>query len=1183
MRTGEEKRNGHCGRVLFSCLCLLGFLVSACGSGQDCVPQSFQYCTRDSLYHADSCGNIGAKLSDCACGCSADHESCAACPCGMCDQPPLPFCADDHTSVAFSSLGECLDGRCEYRQSESHCPAGCDRQSGTCRSCYDCAPAGATECSLGLLQTCQSVGEDCLAWSEPSPCADGFCADDKVCGQCIHACSPLGLTECTNGELRSCGEDFYGCRVWSDFRPCADKFCGDDTSCGICDHACAQTGTSECVEARQRPCRADSDGCRFWGEWSDCTDGFCADSSTCGLCAHQCDLVGQVTCDQGRIHACTEDINGCRFWAEWEDCPDGFCADSSSCGLCDHGCDQVGGIECSAGKIRSCLADENACRAWSEWTDCDDAFCANEHSCGECLHECRQSGETDCSNGALRSCQQDENACRYWSEYVACADGFCADRYSCGNCDNTCLLAGEVECQDARWRRCEADANGCLAWTQFENCTEGFCADESSCGVCQHGCNEVGQQQCLAGELRTCQADEHDCRDWGDYAACADGFCLDDSNCGICAHECDLVDTETCVGGGLELCLPDDDGCRVLHRQACALGCGQEGCAHCDRPFSPVLGEVTALSGPADIFVLGQMALVADGNAGLKIFSVADPAHPYLLGSLSALGQLQAVVAQGQYAYLASRADGLQIIDIADPANPTKVGAIATHDARDLVLVGDHVFVADGESPEGGLKVIDVSDVTQPLLVGDRLSAGLASAIAYLDQRVYLACESGGLEILDVADPRQPAWLANRSGNFQDLAVVGERAYLLEQGTYSSGTDRLLILDIVNPAATTFLGSYPLDYNYARLALNGAQVTISADTALWQIDVSDPASPALVGDYRWPSPDQVASAIWSQANLSYAATSDGRLLVLDTAHFMRLATLPTEGGQEARDIAVQGPYLYLALESHLQVINIEDPMQPRAEGSLSLNSYGDLQALALAGSLALVVSDDGSIGGRLYVVDVRDPKNPALRARMNLAEGVGDVTVREQLVYLTTEDKGVVVFDISDPDQPVRLGDWADSSHYYRRYISFDQDHVYVSKDGNLLVIEVLFPAHPLLAGQTNLGVYIEGLAVREGRAYLHFDRKLKIVDVSDPLDMREIGVTDTLTHNHGGMALAGSLALVAESDGLRFIDISDPENPRPVGAVATYPLESRNVVVQGNVLFAATDQALFVHQICLP
>ncbi|MDB9539335.1 Calx-beta domain-containing protein, partial [Anabaenopsis arnoldii] len=112
-----------------------------------------------------------------------------------------------------------------------------------------------------------------------------------------------------------------------------------------------------------------------------------------------------------------------------------------------------------------------------------------------------------------------------------------------------------------------------------------------------------------------------------------------------------------------------------------------------------------------DVQVVGNYAYLADGNAGLQIIDISDPANPTRTGVYDTSGDAYGVQVVGNYAYVADGNAGLQIIDISNPANPTPTGVYDTPGfAGDVEVVGNYAYVAEYQA---GLQIIDVSEFTQ--------------------------------------------------------------------------------------------------------------------------------------------------------------------------------------------------------------------------------------------------------------------------------------------------------------------------------------------------------------------------------------------------------------------------------------------------------------------------------------
>lgn len=135
----------------------------------------------------------------------------------------------------------------------------------------------------------------------------------------------------------------------------------------------------------------------------------------------------------------------------------------------------------------------------------------------------------------------------------------------------------------------------------------------------------------------------------------------------------------------------------------------------------------------------------------------------------------------------------------------------------------------------------------------------------------------------------------------------------------------------------------------------------------------------------------------------------------------------------ATGIAVAGDVLFVSLRVYgVELIDVSDPKNPR---HLSLlRNCGEIQSLFNFGNGLLAMGDWG--GKQLRIADVRNPRKPVEISRTNL-DGYGDgVWVQGNYCYASTghhsrargkEERygrghGLEIFDVSDPEHPVRTG-----------------------------------------------------------------------------------------------------------------------------------------------------------------
>ncbi len=238
----------------------------------------------------------------------------------------------------------------------------------------------------------------------------------------------------------------------------------------------------------------------------------------------------------------------------------------------------------------------------------------------------------------------------------------------------------------------------------------------------------------------------------------------------------------------------------------------------------------------------GDYAFVADWSSGLRVISVADPAHPTEVGHADGPDSALAVVVSGNYAYLVGLQTGLWVISIVDPTHPIEVGHYDTPGlAKSVAVNGDYAYVADLDS---GLWVISVSDPTHPTKVGHwHVSGSMAFSIAVAGHFVYVADLYHGLRVLSVADPANPREVGhNDSVGFAAVAVKGDYAYV------GNNEDGLFVVSLADSAHPVEVGWCNTHEPAGSIAVDDYACAIGS-SRLCVVSKSDPTHPDTVGHY----------------------------------------------------------------------------------------------------------------------------------------------------------------------------------------------------------------------------------------------------------------------------------------------------------------------------------------------
>ncbi len=348
---------------------------------------------------------------------------------------------------------------------------------------------------------------------------------------------------------------------------------------------------------------------------------------------------------------------------------------------------------------------------------------------------------------------------------------------------------------------------------------------------------------------------------------------------------------------------------------------------------------------PYDMALAGDVVLVADGEAGLRILRLLSPDMLYDIGAYEVPGSSTAIALRDGAAYIADPIRGVRAIDLGDPTRPAAVGFVVAggraHDVAigpDIPFRGSYVtFVGEARQETGGntryVGALALADINEPLI------PELAGELTWPLRR----------------DWRPTPLLA--------VTVDGIRAYAISSSRLDGGSDALWILSTANPARPSVMGRLPLTTDPSDVAYTrGFAFIADREAGLLAVSVDDPTRPELVAEVQ-TSGEATGLAIAGDT-LYLAAGSAGLLTfdITDPADPLLEGSVDTLG--DARRVSVDGTHALVADgPAGIRLIEVSDPAQP-----LELASYATpAEAEDVAASRGLVYA---SVRGHLLVLRI---------------------------------------------------------------------------------------------------------------------------------------------------------------------------------------------------------------------
>jgi hypothetical protein len=451
------------------------------------------------------------------------------------------------------------------------------------------------------------------------------------------------------------------------------------------------------------------------------------------------------------------------------------------------------------------------------------------------------------------------------------------------------------------------------------------------------------------------------------------------------------------------------------------------------------------------------------------------------------------------------------------------------------------------------LSLIDVSDVEGPRIVTQWPTKNIA-----LDETGNLVFDlREGLTVTDITDAVNPVEvLTSYEHNLRagSISVAGGLAFI-------AGLEGLVILDVGDPGNPVEVGRLTTEWLPGQMSVDGGTALVAVqDEGIRIIDVSNPADPREVGAWGFSMKNRDIVLV---DELAYVAFGLDGVRVVDLSEPSAPVEISTfDEVEEAWGLSISGSLCAIAFgKSGFGIYDISNPADPRLLSVYS--SDGAIWDVAVSGEIAYVAvgsstesvppkyrgdvtfSSEGvfrTVGG-FRAVDISDPSRPVERAAFGLRSTVLDVAVRDGLEYFALGDAGVAVGEVRSS-----------------AIVSFDPPE---ELDTPGVAVGITPYEHYALVADLHKG--------------------LRIIDVSDPEHLKEIGFIDT-PGQANKVVVHGHHAVVADGDGgLRIVDISTPTAPVEIG-LFEIPGSAIDVAVARDYAYvAAGEEGLHVIDISTP
>jgi hypothetical protein len=565
-----------------------------------------------------------------------------------------------------------------------------------------------------------------------------------------------------------------------------------------------------------------------------------------------------------------------------------------------------------------------------------------------------------------------------------------------------------------------------------------------------------------------------------------------------------------------------------------------------------------------DVVVIGDWLYSASGAMGLCIYDVKDPTNPILIGYCDTPGCARSIAVVENYVYVADRKGGLRVIDVSNKKYPQEIGYCKLpNDAHMVITKGKYAYVTFAQSRSyyaSRLAIIDITKPKTPEIVkdirirGHKWEEARIKDMEAVGNYVYLANMYRGLCIIDVSVPNEAKEVKRiykdkpvfgvTVGEGQAYVVLGSSIRILDVSDPGNPLERSKIdIDFIENRGISkdVLGNYiyisNLDSNYERVVqildisdkerpkvvgsfpgiaqgmdIKGSYAYVPEGKGFQIIDISNPKNPYKMGEFKTPVG---VRNIAVKDNYAYLVGLEF-LEVIDIRNpqvplKINTSDVGLDSWNYPEEVAISGNYVYIFSEviygegSNLTIVDVSNPVTPRKVGEITFRAHpgSDCGGGVVKGDYAYMTTGQG-----LYVIDVSNRESPKKVKLVSIGCWRGEIISYNNYLYICDRwDKGINIVDISDPENPIKLG-YYDTSGKLPGNIMLVDNYLYVEvrnvRTYNLEIVDISISQSPQKVNELENFSYSRGME-REGNYAYFYNKGIQVFDVSNPREPQKL------------------------------------------------------------------------------
>lgn len=187
---------------------------------------------------------------------------------------------------------------------------------------------------------------------------------------------------------------------------------------------------------------------------------------------------------------------------------------------------------------------------------------------------------------------------------------------------------------------------------------------------------------------------------------------------------------------------------------------------------------------------------------------------------------------------------------------------------------------------------------------------------------------------------------------------------------------------------------------------------------------------------------------------------------------------------------------------------------------------------------------------------------------------MNSVTLKGAKAYIAAGSEGLVILDVNDRHNLVKLGQFNTNNYLYEVALSNDGTRAYLAEGKHLVILDVTDAANPLELGRINAGTtgYIEGVALSPDGTRLYLANGwagFYILDISNPSELKQLGAFSTESYV-GDITVAADGTKVYLADvwkGFITLNVTDPLQPTAIAQFVPQSADTGHGFTRDSVL----------------